>query len=227
MRVEIEVRARFANPFNVGSGAEAGSFAERPTLRDKDGWPFIPASSLKGRLRHECERLAKHLLGERWKEYNCHPPRAESMCQEEDKLCPACRIFGSPWRRGLLHFSDLSLAETEKEKIGGKAPSPTIRYGVSLSRHRRVAEEDRLFTTEVFLPGWELELVGRIEGDLEEKELALVLAGLRAIAGLGGGKTGGLGWCRLSATPYRILADGSRQKISDETFKEGLKGWGL
>ncbi len=230
MRVEIEVKVFFATPFNVGSGAVAGSFANRPLLRDKRGWPFIPASSFKGKLRHECERLVQGLAGEGWK-YNCHPPNPNRMCQGRwpDDFCPVCRVFGSPWHPSPLRFSDLKLVSpaflTEEEKKGENAPRPVTRHGVGLSRRRHVAEEAHLFTTEVFLPGAELEFSGGIEGQLDEEGLALVLAGLRAIVSLGGDRTGGLGWCRLQAIPYQVTTDGARQEVGEEMIKEGMRKW--
>lgn len=216
MRIRLELRVEFDTPFNVDSGAMGGSVAHKPLVRDFQGWPMIPASSLKGRLRHECERLAK-ALAEEWP-YDCQPPEPDKMCQGQwpDEFCPICRLFGSPWHISPLLFSDLKLLGQ-----GARPPRSGLRYGVALSRHRRVAEEKFLYSTEIFAP---VPLAGTIEGNVSEEGLALVLAGLDSLFALGGGKSGGLGWCRLETRAYRINEDLSEEEISLDEIKK--RRWG-
>jgi CRISPR/Cas system CSM-associated protein Csm3 (group 7 of RAMP superfamily) len=61
----------------VGAGGSSGSLADKPIVRTKDGKLLIPASQLKGRLRHECEKIARGL---NWP--ICESPRAEKMCPQ-------------------------------------------------------------------------------------------------------------------------------------------------
>ncbi len=215
MRIRLELQVELDTPFNVGSGAMGGSVADKPLLRDFQELPMVPASSLKGRLRHECERLARALGQE-----CCHPPDPDKMCQGQwpDEFCPICRLFGSPWHISPLFFSDLKVPGTG----GTPPPRSALRYGVALSRHRRVAEEKLLYTTEIFGP---VTLAGTIEGKVSEEGLALLLAGLDFLFALGGGKSGGLGWCRLETRAYRLDDDLSEEEISlDEIKKKGLQG---
>ncbi len=218
MRIRLELQVEFDTPFNVGSGAMGGSVADKPLLRDFQGLPMIPASSLKGRLRHECERLAK-ALGEKC----CHPPAADKMCQGQwpDEFCPVCRLFGSPWHISPLFFSDLKPSEPALLKRGKRSPRSGLRYGVALSRRRRVAEENLLYTVETFGP---LTLSGAIEGNASEEGLALLLAGLDSLFALGGGRSGGLGWCRLETRAYRIHDDRSEEEIDLDEAKKSLPG---
>ncbi len=61
MRVEIDLQITFKTPFCIGSGAMADSLAKKPMLKDARRRPVLPGSTLKGRLRHECERVVRAL----------------------------------------------------------------------------------------------------------------------------------------------------------------------
>lgn len=213
MDFRLDVRVEFDTPFNVGSGAMGGTWADKPLVKDRDGLPMIPASSLKGKLRHECERLAEALLED--EKPVCGSPAPDAMCQSDDltDLCPACRIFGSPWHQSPLFFSDLRIVEPRFLREMEPPPRTNLRYGVGLSRHRRVAEEHLLYTTEVFQPGGTVTLAGSIEGRLDEKELALLIAGLDSVFALGGGKSRGLGWCHCQVQVWRIAENSTETEL--------------
>ena len=201
---KILLRLTFDGPFNVGAGALGGSPADKPLTRDARGLPVVPGSAFKGRLRHEVERLATLFYPN---EPPCGSPVAENMCQGDGEPCPVCRLFGSPWRPGRLVFSDLTLAEPAflaGESRAAAPPEGSLRYGVGLSRQRRVAEDQLLYTAEVFLPGTPLTLSGSIEGVLDEQELALLRAGLDGMVALGGGKTKGMGWFDLDVKVHDV-----------------------
>jgi len=206
MRFRVELRVHFDGAFNVGSGAMGGSLAQRPMLTDWRGLPMVPASSFKGRLRHTCKQLAQAMGQE-----TCGDPVAEAMCQpgEDEKPCPLCRLFGSPWLESPLTFTDLTLVEPAFLAEARVLPRTNLRYGVGLSRHRRVAQDQLLYTTEVFLPGGTVTLKGEISGQADEKDLGLLVAGLENLLTLGSGKTSGMGWCDLEFDLYRIEDDGS------------------
>lgn len=195
---KIEIRLTFDGPFNVGAGALGGALADKPMTRDARGLPVVPASTFKGRLRHEIERLAPvlHPGAPQHTPQRCTAPVAEKMCQGDGEPCVVCRLFGSSWAGGKLIFSDLTLVEPAflAQAKPEELPPGDLRYGVGLSRHRRVAEDQLLYTTEVFMPGTPLTLSGTISGDLEQDELDLLRAGLDSLFALGGGKTRGMGW---------------------------------
>src|SRR5512143_3974677 len=111
MPTRMDVRLTFDGPFNVGSGAIGGSLADKPLTRDTRGLPMVPASTFKGRLRHEVERLAPILRPS--EPLPCTSPAAETMCQGDVEPCLVCRLFGSPWHPGKLIFSDLTLTEPQ------------------------------------------------------------------------------------------------------------------
>ncbi len=200
MKTRIDVHLTFDGPFNVGSGAIGGSLADKPLIRDARGLPMVPASAFKGRLRHEVERLAPILCPD--DPPPCGSPRAETMCQGDAPPCPVCRLFGSPWHPGRLTFSDFTLVEPAFLLIG-EPPPGHLRYGVGLSRQRRVAEDQLLYTVEVFLPGTPITLSGTIQGDLENEDLVLLKAALENLLAVGGGKTKGLGWFEMAFHIHR------------------------
>jgi CRISPR/Cas system CSM-associated protein Csm3 (group 7 of RAMP superfamily) len=215
MRMTLTVT--FETPVNVG-GDGAPTFVDRPFSRDNDGWPFIPASSLKGRLRHECERLAR-ALGHKV----CHGPNPTEMCRGgEQDVCPVCKIWGSPWVAGSVYPADLTLARPPE--LGDAAPPSVVRYNVSISRRRRVAEDARLFTTELFLPGIPLTFSSVWEARLSLQELALVEAGLGAITALGRAKTGGLGWCTIR-TKTEMQVNGKWRLVTADDRARGRAAW--
>ena len=217
MPMRMALTVTFETPVNIG-GYGAPTFVDRPFRRDRDGWPFIPASSLKGRLRHECERLARALGYE-----VCDGPEPGQMCRgEEPDVCPVCQIWGSPWVAGSIYPADLTLERPPE--LGDTAPPSTVRYNVSLSRRRRVAEEARLFTTELFLPGIPLTFSGVWEARLNLRALALVEAGLGAITALGRGKSGGLGWCTIRAQT-EMQVNGEWRPVTADDRARGRAAW--
>ena len=194
MKIKINIELTFDNPFNVGAGALGGSLADKPLTRDARGLPMVPASSFKGRLRHEIERLAPHLRPN--DRPPCQSPVAEMMCQGNEPPCPVCQLFGSPWYEGRLNFSNFLLEEPSFLKTTS-SPLGDLRSGVGLSRYRKVAEDQLLYTTEIFQPGTPIVLQGTIIGEIDESGLNLLNAGLESLFTVGGGKTRGLGWFDL------------------------------
>jgi CRISPR/Cas system CSM-associated protein Csm3 (group 7 of RAMP superfamily) len=221
MHVRIELTAVFKTPFNVGTGALANAYTDRPTIKNGQQRPIIPGSSYKGRLRHTCERLLRTL--QQNDAATCHPPVANTMCPLNDNwsgdFCPICRLFGSPTRPGPLHFSDLNW----DADAGLEAPTD-IRAGVAIRRSRRVAEPQKLYNTELFGPELQTRYKGVISGHLVEADsqqlIALLLAGLRHMHTIGGGQTGGLGHCEFET---RLTLD--KQPQNDAWFEEGLAQW--
>lgn len=208
----------------VGAGGSSGSLADKPILKNADGRLVIPASQLKGRLRHECEKLASAL---HWPV--CEAPTAQYMCPqrannanaadfdippyrlkapigqthlseqyESQTHCLICQIFGNPTLPARLLFSDLICQVTED-----KIPE-VLRPGVSINRRRRTAEEQRLYFLETSPANAGLPFKGTLtllpawrlaDGSLPAPfAKALILTGLKHIFALGGSKSAGLGW---------------------------------
>ncbi len=223
MQIRIEITVTFEGAFNIGAGSMGGSFASRPLLLDWRGLPFIPGSSLKGRLRHTCKQLAGGLDLE-----TCGEPLAEAMCPNgpiADGYCSVCRLFGSIGRPSPLIFTDLLLVEPEflTRQTG---PLPTsLRYGVGISRRRRVAEDNLLFDTEVFMPGGPVSCAGQIQGRVDDAGLGLLVAGLENLLMLGNSKTAGLGWFQPDFNVCQVTNKGQdEQKLSVAGIKKRWLG---
>jgi len=235
MRVEIMLSFEFQTALHIGAAAASWNpLIDKVMTRNKsldkgkDGFLIIPASSLKGKLRSECERILRGL----GRKDICISPAPQTMCPNYDwqrgkpteRYCPICRIFGSPWKNSPLQFYDARWEDATLDKHG----RADLRSGVALSRTRKVAEEAKLFFSETTHPNGGVVFAhgGKIEGELvEDKEIALVLVGLKSLFTLGGGKTRGLGWLQPDKPIYgtKILVDKQPRKPSE--FIPKMKEW--
>jgi CRISPR/Cas system CSM-associated protein Csm3 (group 7 of RAMP superfamily) len=169
--------------------------ADKASARDSAGRNYIiPATSLKGYLRHRAECLLKSFGVE-----VCFGPDPAAMCSDPRKACPVCRVFGGPRLSSLLKFSDLYPATGDA--------AGQIRSGVAFSRYRRAAFSEHLFFTEVVY-SVDVRWRGIIKGFFESQDGAGEAAALVQLAGrtgyaFGGGRTRGLGWIKdLQITAY-------------------------
>ena len=192
----------------VGAGGSSGSQADKPILKTAEGRLVIPASQLKGRLRHECEKLTRSLG---WP--TCESPVAQTMCPQiglndctfgssaydisqtftdgrKQHHCLICQMFGNPALPSRIRVSDLICTEPA-ENI-----PDVLRPGVTINRCRRTAEEKKLYFLETSPANAQLAFTGSImlEPALPDFAKVLLVAGLKHIHALGGGKSTGLGW---------------------------------
>ncbi|UUO16829.1 RAMP superfamily CRISPR-associated protein [Dolichospermum heterosporum] len=208
----------------IGAGGSSGSLADKPIVRNAERNLLIPASQLKGRLRHECEKIARGL---KWD--ICCSPNAQSMCpqragldgnfareeyqiSEDDKNhhCLICQIFGNPVLPSRIIFDDL-ICEENPENL-----PEIIRPGVTINRRRRTAEESKLYFLETSPANTKLRFTGNIYlSSIPNYASPLILAGLRHINALGGSKSAGLGWLTwelpnlpIEAKAWEFLAKG-------------------
>lgn len=206
--VEIAMTLTLRSPLNIGSGAQQGTLAKRGMLKDREGWPYIPASALKGRWRHATEQIAAAIPDLRV----C--ATHHDMCRQAP--CSVCQLFGSPWTKGAVRFVDLALTGPEAiitlRQDSTYRPNTTTRTGVAINRRRRVAQDDHLYDTELFLPGIPLEFFGVVVGNINQAQTALLVAGLNMMPALGRSKTAGLGWFEVST---KVTADGEAWSAAD------------
>jgi len=198
----------------VGAGGSSGSQADKPILKTAEGRLVIPASQLKGRLRHECEKITRGL-----RLPTCGSPVAQTMCPQRAGFdakspddpdyeehfhrdhdykvpgdlryhCLICQIFGNPALPAKLQLSDLVCTEPA-ENI-----PDVLRPGVTINRRRRTAEEKKLYFLETSPANAQLPFTGSItlEPGLPDFAKVLLIAGLKHIHALGGSKSTGLGW---------------------------------
>ncbi|MEH2355031.1 RAMP superfamily CRISPR-associated protein [Nostoc sp.] len=198
----IKLTAIIDTALCVGAGGSDGSLADKPIIRNAQGQLLIPASQLKGRLRHECEKLARGLG---WEIFES--PKAETLCPREEQVssqfrtryqidgyrgyhCLISQIFGNPILPSRIVVDDL-ICHIEREDL-----PDVIRPGVTINRRRLTAEENKLFFLETSPANNQLEFTGELHllPNCPGYAKALILSGLRHIHALGGSKSAGLGW---------------------------------
>lgn len=218
--VEIPLSLTIDTALCVGAGGSTGSLADKPIIRNAQGQLLIPGSQLKGRLRHECEKLARGLG---WPV--CQSPKAETMCPRhpnqsefhisqyrlnnlpvgQEYHCIICQIFGNPVLPSRIIFDDLICPESPEN-----LPSEVLRPGVTINRRRQTAEDQKLYFLETS-PAAKLTFSGTLELLRNSPEFAkpLLLAGLHHIHALGGSKSTGLGWLTWSNLDSKFSFDDS------------------
>jgi CRISPR/Cas system CSM-associated protein Csm3 (group 7 of RAMP superfamily) len=216
----------------VGAGGSSGSLADKPILRNSEGNLLIPASQIKGRLRHECEKVAR-ALGWAISEsptapkmvIRRHNAPAEFQRNEyevpgynETYHCLISQIFGDPVLRSRVIFDDLICTE-DSENL-----PEVLRPGVTINRRRRTAEEQKLFFLETSPVNIQLRFEGKIHilprltSERPDYAKALIWAGLKLIHALGGNKSAGLGWLHWELPPINV-----EQVVWDFLARGGVK----
>ncbi|MEG4941183.1 RAMP superfamily CRISPR-associated protein [Microcoleus sp. F4-D5] len=195
----------------VGAGGSSGSLADKPIVRNAEGNLLIPGSQIKGRLRHECEKIARGLDWE-----ICESPSPGKMVirretapdkfkrreyevsgYDETYHCLISQIFGDPVLPSRVIFDDLICTE-EPDNL-----PEVIRPGVTMNRRRRTAEEKKLYFLETSPANVSLKFEGQIHllPNCPSYAQPLMLAGFKHIHALGGSKSAGLGWLNWDKLP--------------------------
>ena len=226
----ISITAIIDTALCVGAGASSGTLADKPIVRTADKKLLIPASQLKGRLRHECEKLARGLS---WP--ICQSPNAQTMCPQRAYLpeneardfereeyrvpgderyhCLICQMFGNPALQSRIIVDDLICTE-DPENL-----PEVLRPGVTINRRRGTAEEKKLYFLETSPANVKLRFKGEIhlQPSFPPYAKALILAGLHHINALGGSKSTGLGWLQWEF---------KRWAVDEEAWQALLRGSG-
>ena len=206
----INLTAIIDTALSVGAGGSSGSLADKPIVRNAKGQLIIPASQLKGRLRHECEKIARSLG---WQIFVS--PTADILCPTEEQVesrfreiyqvpgyrgyhCWVSQIFGNPILASRIIVDDLicPLAAEDLPEV--------LRPGVTINRRRRVAEEKKLYFLETSPVNAKLPFEGAIHllyPDCPNYAELLIIAALHHIHALGGSKSVGLGWLTWENLP--------------------------
>jgi CRISPR/Cas system CSM-associated protein Csm3 (group 7 of RAMP superfamily) len=216
----------------VGAGGSSGSLADKPIVRNSEGNLLIPASQIKGKLRHECEKIARGLG---WA--ISESPNAGRMVIRRDDApedfqrdeyiipgyedtyhCLISQIFGDPILPSRVIFDDLICIE-EPENL-----PEVLRPGVTINRRRKIAEEKKLYFLETSPANAKLKFTGEIHiqrnliSETPDFAKVLIWSGLRHINALGGSKSAGLGWLswelpeiKVDETVWKFLLKGKNK----------------
>lgn len=96
----------------IGSGAyefDPNHNNQRPdvwyTFYRRKGQLCVPGTSIKGAIRAIVEAISNSCISE-FRRREEKVDRNHEPCRDQNKLCPACRLFGMTGLRGRVHFSD-------------------------------------------------------------------------------------------------------------------------
>ncbi len=175
----LEITINFDGPFLVNDpdkdDLDNTDVPDKSPLVDRDGNPVLPASSFRGALRSQAEKIIRTLGG-----HCCDtalPCEAVYSQEEVENLCLACRVFGAAgWKTTLLiddFVCDTVLNKSRKQTF------------VAIDRFHGGGKEGALFTVEhaespVFsgtlsisdrMPEWGKGLLALVLRDLREGDI--------------------------------------------------------
>lgn len=198
-RFRIQVSLEIQETFHIAGSGRTLALVDLTVELDERGRPYIPGSSVKGRVRAYAERLMRTAGLQ-----VCSPPVPDQMCPHtdidgEDEYCPACCIFGSPWVSSRVHFSNFYLADDNDFIL-------QTRQGIGVGRTLGTVVEEKLYYWEAVGSATKSEPLsfnGEISGTGERSEIGWILAAFRMMSSIGGQKARGMG--RVRAKIGRVL----------------------
>ena len=210
------------NEMHIGSGMGDGT-TDALVVKDSNGIPYIPGSSLRGVLRATIERIAASLgLNPCMliKDNNCVTTSRnlqddfkeilkvkdysaiDAFLNDSSKVCPVCRLFGSTVSASKIKITDLPL--------NGTGTTTAVRHGVAINRDTETAQDKAKFDFETVPHKSEFafELIGE---NLTDDDLALLAVGIQEMVDgnfwIGGNTARGLGKCRLKDLKIEYFDD--------------------
>ena len=213
-RIVLSGTLEAVTPLHIGSGRPEVEIGEvdMPILRDPNGQPYIPGSSLKGRTRAEAERIAREEGMD-----VCSPPDVNRMCgttkHRVEDFCICCRIFGTAGKISVaskVKFRDAYPTENIEELLE--------RTGTAIDREKGSVARGALYTIEAVPAGaaFGFEIVAE---NLSDEELKLLLAALQSVedSALGGSSTRGFG--KVNMNFEKICQRSAKYYLGEEEEK--------
>lgn len=198
-RFQIQVILEIQEMFHITGSGHTLPLVDLTVEVDERERPYIPGSSVKGRVRAYTERLMRTAGLQ-----VCSPPVPDKMCPHaeidgEDGYCPACRIFGSPWVSSRVYFSNFYLAGDDDFIL-------QTRQGIGVGRTLGTVVEEKIYFWEAAggaIKGEPLFFNGEISGTGDRSEIGWIIAAFRMMSSIGGQKARGMG--RVKANIGRVL----------------------
>lgn len=134
-RVSVSLQLSFDGLFLVNDPSRTGEGEELPSHAARlapDGSPLLPATSFRGALRTQAERILRTVAGE---QAACGPGAPRPLCDpprsidETENLCPACRLFGAAGWRSPVSVSDFTVGP-----VGTRAGAPRTQELIAIDR---------------------------------------------------------------------------------------------
>jgi CRISPR-associated RAMP protein (TIGR02581 family) len=247
-RYFIQADFVMGKPLHIGRGTSVEPIgSDLPVIKNPEGIPIIPGSSVKGAVRSMLERVLRALSqqgyfinghplsacdpfvssGERI--CNTHVDELENLRRDEFQLnevvmretCTACRLMGSPWLGSKVYFKDLPLVNRDD-----LFRLTEIRDGVGIDRDTGTARPRIKFDYEVVPSGARFLLEIIIETD-DAWEAGLLLSVLRlwerGELPLGGKTSRGLGWGNLEDMRVQCATKGNLLEYLIENRKDEVE----
>ena len=153
---ELRYVLKFRTPVAVFTGLGIAGLLDRTVVRDSNKKPYIPGSTVKGRLRFFAERVLRSKPDENTQNFSVHED-GKPHCKTLDSACTLCRLFGNPALTSLISVSQAWPSQEWAERFADAVrenanpvihPDADIRPGIAISRQRRTALTDHLFQDE-------------------------------------------------------------------------------
>lgn len=202
-RVLAHIEIEAETPIIIGSGNKT-CLTDAEILKDVNGLPFIPGTSIAGVLRHAVNKeLAEKIFGSS----NTNEPRGSEIIFSEAKLiCGDGEIIDG-------------LYDTDKDEFLEKFQNLPKRNHVRIS-HRGVAENTGKFDGEVIYKGtrfaFEIELLSKSETSDSENGLDTLIEVLKSDTfRIGGGTRKGFGKIKLVSVRTKEFDLNSESQLGD------------
>ena len=212
------------------SGMEIGG-VDNPVIRDVlSNRPYIPGSSLRGKMRSQLEKSLGLVQNNRIGQVTIHTCKTPSQ-YEADGGCPVCHIFGVPGEveatgQTLLVVRDALLSDKSAEKLE-KAHTDLayaeLKTEVAIDRVTSAAVPrniERVPAGAVFGP---LELVFSVYSDEDLKRFRHVLDGMQLVEDDYLGGSGSRGSGKVKFANLRITVRSSQNYGVPHSYEKGFE----
>jgi CRISPR/Cas system CSM-associated protein Csm3 (group 7 of RAMP superfamily) len=215
-RIIIEADLILETPAHLGGGEKNGT--EMLLLTDAlEGKPLLTGASVAGALRHHLLRLEHGYL------------TTDDSDVRQNKFTWATRLFGSAYdeqygEQSRVIVDDALGKEKQADDPKNKTPLLEIRDGVRLDGRTRTAEDQKLFSHQVWAAGTPFPLRLEVQFYESDGKGDTLLGAL--CAALGGFSDGSITLGARKSRGYgRVRMEQARVFDLDLKTKKGLKGW--
>ena len=208
--INLNLSISYLSSFYIGSGVGDNKRVDNTVVKNSNGLPYIPGSSIKGRVKYNLNKILNSIS---LNDIDSFDDNNYSSCQNQNKICKTkhvkesclnCRLFGSEFFNGSLMFSQGSLSEELKETIneyGGIKNYVThlfdVRSSNKLNRKLNTTEPGSLFNFETINPEYTFQATINGQVYITEMELKLFKSSIELIDYIGGNKSKGLSRCNI------------------------------
>jgi CRISPR/Cas system CSM-associated protein Csm3 (group 7 of RAMP superfamily) len=221
-KIHLELDIVFDSHWHTGSG-EGSLLTDRLVCLNSKKQPYIPATTLKGVIRHNCEKISAALkFPEASDPHQVDIQNTEAFVPFSQMNSPVDRIFGTKFAGGSLFFRDAVLKE------GVLPEKSSVRTRTARYRVLKTAKTGHLFSTEYNAPavfstiidGWHEELIS-FDESLPPYAYCVLVAGILATKRIGGDKSTGTG-CIKQINLLNFIYNDREMSLNDTGFCENF-----